>query len=922
MASEVEATVVVRLVDETSEPLARMQEQLQRLKEALKEATKAEPSQDQEERKKSAEQIAESLKKGKESAQGFTESLRRDLVESSRHFGEMTGRTVGLGRAFGEVSEKVTDFGLSLSMLGRGAGLGVGVMVALGTAAVRASEAADRALQRSLTFRRQIGESGEHQINILKEAGKRMGLTPDQVEQTIGRLTEAFEDMRRHGTDSGIWRWFQSYGQKGEQYAEKYYKMLKDGASRIEAYKQLRRDMAKENADFQREFGDQWGLTLREVQDGAKIIDEVEKERDKPEVYEAEKKLEEAQDANTKAVEDFRKAWEQWAPQWLKLQAGFLLGLAEIDKMVTSILTASLLPKKFPSTKEEWFNLLFGSPEERRKQDEYYEKNFPWLFNKKQSSSEGTVVGGAAPVSLRDINRKEAEGNVFMRDMRDTLVWIRNQTDSDARSTAPMPAVYGGPTFHNAPRQGRDRGRHLIPPGVQQPGGGASAESRAYEPTRSTIYYTGPEGSKSVTYTDPATGETYTDTTPPIGPNRAQDKYRIPDYIPGIAFGHRIFPKKGQETLGGYYLVTPREGPNAGKTFILPHSDIGPGGPKGHPEIGAQTLDYNAPAAKMVFGSMKEANVKGGAYVQYIGRELPENVDIGLQKSEDVLARRYKISDAHAAAVNQDIVQATGPGFRGGRDVASELAMVDQPMNDVAQHEKPNLSRPLSREEQIKEMEEFAEIPPTEGQQSEQSMRAAKEAGQLGQWWTAGLKANYQGITEGPDPSRPIQVAAPNLRGYGKRRPAWEKGGSMGWQQRAAEAKEFEAVQAKNMENLPGSLSSQLGLSDVGTKTRQQQGFYYQSDLPPEKDPMADIMEDFWKAHPELKRPTAAMPEADRAAIDRPLTSDATQREEEAPTQINLNFHNAPAGMQAKTIAADDGLNVSTSSSMNLMNLE
>jgi hypothetical protein len=159
-------------------------------------------------------------------------------------------------------------------------------------------------------------------------------------------------------------------------------------------------------------------------------------------------------------------------------------------------------------------------------------------------------------------------------------------------------------------------------------------ELRTFEAQKSTIYYTGPKGAKSVTYTDPESGETYTDYTKPIGPPTSG----LPDDVPGIAFGYHNFPKHGHETLGGYYLVTPKAGPGAGQAFILPHSDLGPGAGKG------EKLDYNAPAAKMVFGSMKDRDMQGGAYLKYIGKNLPEGVTAGRQSNPAAAAEKYGLS--------------------------------------------------------------------------------------------------------------------------------------------------------------------------------------------------------------------------------------------------------------------------------------
>jgi hypothetical protein len=168
---------------------------------------------------------------------------------------------------------------------------------------------------------------------------------------------------------------------------------------------------------------------------------------------------------------------------------------------------------------------------------------------------------------------------------------------------------------------------------------------QTFEVTQSTIFYTGPKGNKSATYTDPETGESYTDRTPPVDVPASGMR----SDTPGIAFGWHNFPKRGRETLGGYYLITPKGGENAGETFILPHSDTGPGA-KG----GEHKLDYNAPASKMVFGSMKESALQGGAFVRYIGETLPEGVFAGKQPSEGI-SEKFGLSPAHSEFIRQKL---------------------------------------------------------------------------------------------------------------------------------------------------------------------------------------------------------------------------------------------------------------------------
>jgi hypothetical protein len=208
------------------------------------------------------------------------------------------------------------------------------------------------------------------------------------------------------------------------------------------------------------------------------------------------------------------------------------------------------------------------------------------------------------------------------------------------------------------------RARQILAKGNVTPDTKEKTGTRSFEAKESTIYYTGPTGQKSVTYTDPETKETYTDYTKPIGPAASG----LPDYVPGIAYGYRNLPQHGRDRLGGYYLVTPKAGPNAGRSYILPHSDLGPGAGKG------EKLDYNAPATKMVYGSLKEP--QGGSYLQYLGKNLPEDVGIGpVAYPPEDLQKKYGLSQAHAEFIEQQQQRrllAAGPGLRGGRVAAEE----------------------------------------------------------------------------------------------------------------------------------------------------------------------------------------------------------------------------------------------------------
>jgi hypothetical protein len=56
----------------------------------------------------------------------------------------------------------------------------------------------------------------------------------------------------------------------------------------------------------------------------------------------------------------------------------------------------------------------------------------------------------------------------------------------------------------------------------------------------------------------------------------------------------------------------------------------------------------------MVFGSMKESDVKGGSYLKYIGANLPEGVTAGRQPSEGI-AERFNLSSKHSEFIQQQL---------------------------------------------------------------------------------------------------------------------------------------------------------------------------------------------------------------------------------------------------------------------------
>jgi hypothetical protein len=206
------------------------------------------------------------------------------------------------------------------------------------------------------------------------------------------------------------------------------------------------------------------------------------------------------------------------------------------------------------------------------------------------------------------------------------------------------------------------------------------------QPTKTTIYYTDPvKGAPTATYTDPASGLTYTDRSikgSPLGPpamstwdpgkkifsegGPTQNAVYMPDYIPSIAYGHFNFAKGGHETLAGYWLVTPTEGRNKGQSFIWRQTDLGPYG-TGNKNTAKKTLDANPPVVASMYGPDyfdPKKDIPGGTYIKFLGptidtgkkrvpgeAQVGEYLEPGPISPED--AKQFDISPAHRRYINE-----------------------------------------------------------------------------------------------------------------------------------------------------------------------------------------------------------------------------------------------------------------------------
>lgn len=465
MATEnLQTSVTISLTDDASGSIARIREEYQRLIDALKKGG-GDSRQDQEEREKHAEKTKETFEKAKTASEGFRRNLRPVLMEAGRNIVENTTQSKELGRAFETVAQSASNFGFSLTgLLGRAAG-GIGLMVAVGAATFSAAQNADKAFKRAQAYRRELGEAGAHQINILRKVGEEQGRSADEVDSQTERMIKSLDDLKRHSQESDLWN-FLAVTPEGEQLAEKYYRMLQEGSSRVEVYIQLRKDLSKQNEAFQRRFGNSFGLNLAEVQDFVIEYERIAKLRDKPEIYAAEEKLLQAQKEMSEALKQFNEVWEKTMPKRTVI-------MVEALKAITEAMGGM----------KDFIEFLFMTPSEGankiwEKLKEHYvgpgKSGGPTSEDVLKRLQEHQQQQGYSPISFTELDRKEGEGNVFLRQMRDIVVWMQNE--GRAPGTGGITPV----AFHNQPAGGAasESNPILLPPNTGQLGGGARAEAR------------------------------------------------------------------------------------------------------------------------------------------------------------------------------------------------------------------------------------------------------------------------------------------------------------------------------------------------------------------------------------------------------------------------------------------------------------
>jgi hypothetical protein len=193
----------------------------------------------------------------------------------------------------------------------------------------------------------------------------------------------------------------------------------------------------------------------------------------------------------------------------------------------------------------------------------------------------------------------------------------------------------------------------------------------------STVFYTAPKENTQppIYYTDPYTGDRYKETTKPIGPpaaNNIPGGRKFSDDEPFLAYGFHNWAQRGKETLGGYYAVTPEGGPNAGRVYIFPHGDSGPGAGTGG------RIDYNARASRIIY---HDYNPVGGTRGKYLGKELPEGVTQGLQPDDDELYKKLNLPQGQIDYIHQKRIENEWP--QEGSQIGQRLDKNANPLDNL-----------------------------------------------------------------------------------------------------------------------------------------------------------------------------------------------------------------------------------------------
>jgi hypothetical protein len=435
MAQE-QASVTIQLNDEISEPLARIQAQFEQMSATMKEISGENPF----------APTTEQIKKVGEAVKTVEQS-------STRYVGEMSGLLKEFTKDLGRSGREVEAFGKHLAEVGRHVARFVGGMrglrvanavadvTGLATAAIVASRTVATAYQNTLTLQRQLSIGGNTELEALRKLDEQLGRTEGQSIRTIGKLVDQMRDLIRKGPGAQIVQELEAaHGLKARPFIQE----MIESANKTKDAWQLTIEFLKKGSeqgeDFLRLESTRTGESVRFLEKFPKLFEEIIDKLASPEQKKAMEDRLAAQKKVNESYDEYRKAVEEFAPIWLKAQADLYSGLAKILTLMTK-----LSQMKLPEIPESWITLAkigaamaggAGGGRTRQPQQQqqgggaapFNERFGDWGGKAKpmgySEAGEGTT---SMPILFSDLDKKQDEGNRYLREMRDVLEWIKNQ---------------------------------------------------------------------------------------------------------------------------------------------------------------------------------------------------------------------------------------------------------------------------------------------------------------------------------------------------------------------------------------------------------------------------------------------------------------------------------------------------------------
>jgi murein DD-endopeptidase MepM/ murein hydrolase activator NlpD len=536
MADE-HASITLTLTDEMSEKLAAINAQLETMASRFGVV--------QQQGSKAAEGINEGLGKVREPAEKIPENIKRvedafskfvggplrsQIVSVAEAMGRIAGASVGMEKAVGAAAARVTELSLSVGRLPAMIGLSIGGFGALAYGVLRATEAIGRAYAQSENLRVSLGETSDEMIESFRRAGDEFGRTGKEMEQDLSRLTTSINELRQ-GMSAPLAQELISRGAMG--LLEKYNQMIARGASDTQVLREYLKDMGRESEQYQREMSRFHGIEQREL---AQLSAEWEKQialiKD-PAVQQAMRERLQAQRESLQATKEWNEAWVRWEPTWIRIQTGVIHGLNQITDELTKISQMNWFPKMPESGSDVWkflfgetpltqqgrprdldiinrMNRRMGQPEvqgpvlppnwtppggaapEGRQRGGAVSGGAPYvvgeagpeLFVPRTSGNVLASASGGPTSELREVAMSEREGNVYLREMRDILDWIRQQMEEGGGGKGAGPG--GGAGDGRGPGGGFPLGGYAaggggmprVAPGVRVPSGQSQPQTQ------------------------------------------------------------------------------------------------------------------------------------------------------------------------------------------------------------------------------------------------------------------------------------------------------------------------------------------------------------------------------------------------------------------------------------------------------------